>query len=233
LQSPLAATPPVGEAVVPRTVGRLLRSEDFKRLLATRPRAKSAHFVLHHLPEMPSVPVRPARKAALSFAGGLVQASTGLTDSSQDSLTAGVVLSTGHQSAEPGLVDNTVQGVQEVTNETPCVSTVATPPLAPQALWLGCVVPKRLARRAVTRNLLRRQMRQVVQEAQTGLPGGIWLLRMRLGFDKSAYPSASSAALRTAAREELQRLVAGRGRDDRPRGDGGRPNRPGLRDRIS
>jgi ribonuclease P protein component len=214
-------------------VGRLLRSEDFKRLLATRPRAKSAHFVLHHLPEMPSVPVRPARKGALSFAGGLVQASTGLTDSSQDSLTAGVVLSTGHQSAEPGLVDNTVQGVQEVTNETPCVPTVATPPLAPQALWLGCVVPKRLARRAVTRNLLRRQMRQVVQEAQTGLPGGIWLLRMRLGFDKSAYPSASSAALRTAAREELQRLVAGRGRDDRPRGDGGRPNRPGLRDRIS
>ncbi len=76
--------------------------------------------------------------------------------------------------------------------------------------WAGFVVPKRHARRAVTRNLIRRQMRQALADQQgepAGLPPGVWVLRLRQGFDRSLYPSAASAPLRRAAREELQHLV--------------------------
>ena len=76
--------------------------------------------------------------------------------------------------------------------------------------WAGYVVPKRQARRAVTRNLIRRQMRQVLSDQQRstdGLPGGIWVLRLRQGFEKAQFPSAASLPLRQAVREELRQLM--------------------------
>jgi len=79
------------------------------------------------------------------------------------------------------------------------------------ALRYGLVVPKRLARRAVTRNLLRRQMRQALldhHDALSAAPQGLWVLRLRSAFDTREYPSAASAALRQVARQELQALVA-------------------------
>jgi len=78
------------------------------------------------------------------------------------------------------------------------------------AAWAGYVVPKRHARRAVTRNLIRRQMRQALIEQQggdAGLPPGIWVLRLRQGFDRAQYPSAASAPLKAAVRDELARLL--------------------------
>jgi ribonuclease P protein component len=80
-----------------------------------------------------------------------------------------------------------------------------------QAAWAGYVVPKRHARRSVTRNLIRRQMRQVLADQQSGpegLPTGIWVLRLRQGFEVAQFPSAASNPLRQAVREEL-RLVVG------------------------
>lgn len=74
----------------------------------------------------------------------------------------------------------------------------------------GFVLPKRLAKRAVTRNLLRRQMREVLRDqerSQAGLPGGLWVMRLRSGFDPAAFPSAASASLRRAARAELRWLL--------------------------
>lgn len=79
-----------------------------------------------------------------------------------------------------------------------------------ETAWAGYVVPKRHARRAVTRNLLRRQMRQVLHEQQAaapGLPAGMWVLRLRQGFDRTAFPSAASTPLRQQARLELQALM--------------------------
>ncbi|MDT9002338.1 ribonuclease P protein component [Paucibacter sp. APW11] len=75
--------------------------------------------------------------------------------------------------------------------------------------WLGCVVPKRHARRSVTRSLLKRQIRAVFDgvEAQ-GLPAGLWVVRLRSPFDRKQFLSASSDALRAAARAELMQLVA-------------------------
>lgn len=72
--------------------------------------------------------------------------------------------------------------------------------------WLGSIVPKRHARRAVTRNLLRRQIREALSRHAGQLPPGLWLVRLRSPFAREQFPSASSQALRAAAGEELERL---------------------------
>ena len=82
----------------------------------------------------------------------------------------------------------------------------------PQGCWLGCLVPKRHARRAVTRSLLKRQMRAAAQRHAEAMAPGMWLLRLRSGFAASQFPSAGSRALREAARQELDALLIGRAR---------------------
>lgn len=79
---------------------------------------------------------------------------------------------------------------------------------APDELWLGCVVPKRHAKRSVTRSLLKRQMRGAVERHAGHLPPGLWLLRLRSPFAPAAFPSAASEALRRAVRTELEQLMA-------------------------
>jgi ribonuclease P protein component len=75
-------------------------------------------------------------------------------------------------------------------------------------LWIGCVVPKRHARRAVTRSLLKRQIRGAFCRHAATLPVGMWLVRLRAPFASSEFVSARSAALAAAARDELDRLLA-------------------------
>lgn len=79
---------------------------------------------------------------------------------------------------------------------------------APQP-WIGAVVPKRWARRAVTRNAIKRQIYAVVQDFETTLPVAAHVVRLRTAFDRKAFPSAESDALKRAVRAELQRLFAG------------------------
>lgn len=74
--------------------------------------------------------------------------------------------------------------------------------------WLGTVVPKRLAKRAVTRNLVKRQMREALRRHAGGLPAGLWLMKLRAGFDRQSFPSAASDALRACVRAELDDLLA-------------------------
>ncbi len=78
--------------------------------------------------------------------------------------------------------------------------------------WIGCVVPKRHARRAVTRSLLKRQIRLALQRHAPALPEGLWLVRLRGPFAPKLFPSAASDALRCAARDELEQLLARAGR---------------------
>jgi ribonuclease P protein component len=74
--------------------------------------------------------------------------------------------------------------------------------------WLGMVVPKRHARSAATRNLLRRQIRAAILRHESRLASGMWLVRLRAPFSRASYTSATSAALRCAARDELDGLLA-------------------------
>lgn len=85
-------------------------------------------------------------------------------------------------------------------------------PAAVQALpdgqWLGCVVPKRHARRAVTRSLIKRQIRAVFADAAGLLPPGLWVVRLRLPVDRKQFPSAASEPLKALVRAELLHLRA-------------------------
>lgn len=79
---------------------------------------------------------------------------------------------------------------------------------------VGVVVPRRLARRAVTRSLVKRQAYRALERIASGMACAadtrthLWVLRLRAGYDRARYPSAASDALRLAVREELEKLVA-------------------------
>ena len=71
---------------------------------------------------------------------------------------------------------------------------------------LGVVVPKRWAKRAVTRNTIKRQVFSVSQDFEPELPVAAYVVRLRSGFDRSHFPSATSEPLKAALRLELQQL---------------------------
>ncbi len=73
------------------------------------------------------------------------------------------------------------------------------------------MVPKRWAKRAVTRNAIKRQIYQVSTQFEPSLPVGAYLVRLRASFDASVFVSATSPALRKAVRQELGQLFAGAG----------------------
>ena len=75
-----------------------------------------------------------------------------------------------------------------------------------QDVWMGALVPKRWARRAVTRNAIKRQIYAVSASLETGLPTAAHVVRLRSGFDRARFVSASSDALKYAVRAELELL---------------------------
>lgn len=93
---------------------------------------------------------------------------------------------------------------------------------APQALfavrlpasepWVGVVLPKRWARRAVTRNAIRRQVYAVSRDIESSLPPAAHVVRLRTGFDRATFTSPSSVPLKQAVRAELEQLFARAGR---------------------
>jgi ribonuclease P protein component len=74
--------------------------------------------------------------------------------------------------------------------------------------WIGAVVPKRWAKRAVTRNGIKRQIYNVSAAFATGLPAAAHVVRLRMDFARANFPSAWSDALNAAVRGELQQLFA-------------------------
>jgi ribonuclease P protein component len=79
---------------------------------------------------------------------------------------------------------------------------------ATQDVWLGAMVPKRWARRAVTRNAIKRQIYTVSQaEGGPALPQAAHVVRLRSGFDRKEFVSATSDKLKAAVRAELQLLL--------------------------
>ena len=77
-----------------------------------------------------------------------------------------------------------------------------------QDVWIGAMVPKRWARRAVTRNAIRRQIYQVGSTFGAQLPRAAHVVRLRATFDRSQFISATSDVLKRAVRGELEQLFA-------------------------
>lgn len=82
--------------------------------------------------------------------------------------------------------------------------------------WLGAMVPKRWARRAVTRNTIKRQIYAVASDFAPRMPTAAHVVRLRAGFDRRHFVSATSDALRQAVRAELQQLFAAAERRSMP-----------------
>jgi ribonuclease P protein component len=90
------------------------------------------------------------------------------------------------------------------------VAATATQPYPAQAglsdVAMGAMVPKRWAKRAVTRNTIKRQIYSVGAEFESLLSAGAHVVRLRASFDKTQFPSATSDMLKTTVRCELQQL---------------------------
>ena len=84
---------------------------------------------------------------------------------------------------------------------------------APAGVWLGAMVPKRWAKRAVTRNTIKRQIYNVSSEFEPALQVAAHVVRLRAGFDRARFFSASSDALKLAVRKELVQLFCHATRD--------------------
>jgi ribonuclease P protein component len=186
-------------------LGRIVRPADYVRVLATPMRLRSPHFAVHHLEGRP-LPVKPAGRAAKSDAPDTASLST--------ELSTGAVPTQGVDVEDCG-------GAASRTDES-----TAPLPRGP-GRWLGLVVPKKHAKRAVTRTLVKRQIRNVAAQCAAQLEPGLWVVRQRSPFDPKQYPSAASDALKEAARAELRALFerAVRGERDRlkPREPKGKP----------
>jgi ribonuclease P protein component len=74
--------------------------------------------------------------------------------------------------------------------------------------WIGALIPKRWAKRAVTRNAIKRQIYTVSQTVEPPLPVAAHVVRLRAGFDRKQFESATSDALKRAVRAELQELFS-------------------------
>jgi len=75
-------------------------------------------------------------------------------------------------------------------------------------VWMGAMVPKRWAKRAVTRNAIKRQIYNVSIDFESILPVAAHVVRLRAGFERTQFTSATSDVLKTAVRQELQQLFA-------------------------
>ena len=68
------------------------------------------------------------------------------------------------------------------------------------------MVPKRWAKRAVTRNAIKRQIYNVSAECESSMQASAHVVRLRAGFDRAQFASATSDALKRAVRTELLKL---------------------------
>jgi ribonuclease P protein component len=195
-------------------LGRLVRPADYVRVLATPLRLRSPHFAVHHMDGRPLLLKRPMARADVVAVDAV--ASTQVEQSAHAPVTASLSteLSTGAPVALTEVVDDSV--------ETPAAR-------GGLVRWLGLVVPKRHAKRAVTRTLVKRQIRNVAAACAAQLEPGLWVVRLRSPFDPKHFTSAASDALKEAARDELRALFerAVRGERDRvkPRPPGDAPAR--------
>jgi ribonuclease P protein component len=72
--------------------------------------------------------------------------------------------------------------------------------------WIGAVVPKRHAKRAVTRNGIKRQIYAVSAAFEQRLPAAAHVVRLRTEFARKEFVSAWSDPLKAAVRGELLQL---------------------------
>jgi ribonuclease P protein component len=77
-----------------------------------------------------------------------------------------------------------------------------------RGVWLGAMVPKKWARRSVTRNAIKRQIYNVSADFEPLLSERAHVVRLRASFDRAHFVSATSDVLKMAVRDELRQLFS-------------------------
>lgn len=124
----------------------------------------------------------------------------------QAALAGGTVSRTAHFALHRLLL-NAGEGIPKATPDTAGPAPDEAQALfALDGVWIGAMVPKRWARRAVTRNTIKRQIYAVSSHFAHRLPQAAHVVRLRAAFDRRHFISASSRLLKRAVREELEQL---------------------------
>jgi ribonuclease P protein component len=115
------------------------------------------------------------------------------------------------RASDPQLALPLPPALVELSTGEPAPQSLLVDDSSAQGCWLGMVVPKRHARRAVTRNLIKRQIKNVAELALLAssskvLPG-LWVVRLRAPFDRAQFLSPGSDVLRDAVSQELDAVL--------------------------
>ena len=127
----------------------------------------------------------------------------------QAALAGGIVSRTAHFALHRlVLVANKRQDATQLSTGPEKLSTgpASQALFASMALGLGAMAPKRWAKRAVTRNTIKRQIYHVAALFGDRLPEAAYVVRLRATFDRKEFVSATSEPLRIAIRTELLQL---------------------------
>jgi ribonuclease P protein component len=173
--------------------------------LGSRPVSRTPHFFLHalHLTEQakPCLSAVAATVAADASSSSANAAAAAKNESHPDKL------STGGPAQAEVLVDDLLADISP---------SGFSDGMGAQGWRLGLVLPKKQARRSVTRSLIRHQAREALRRhvpavladaRRQGIDG--WVVRLRAPFDRQQFRSAASDALKALVREELDALWRG------------------------
>ncbi|NBX15420.1 MAG: ribonuclease P protein component [Betaproteobacteria bacterium] len=97
----------------------------------------------------------------------------------------------------------------DVTTPNPqqCLTPADQGVMVAQGLCMATLIPKRWAKRAVTRNAVRRQIMTAFSNEQNNLMPVPHLVRLQSSFDIKTYNSASSETLKNAVAQEMAQLI--------------------------
>ncbi|PXW99469.1 ribonuclease P protein component [Sphaerotilus hippei] len=102
--------------------------------------------------------------------------------------------------ADPELSTGDAGETPELVDDLPVAGTA-------HRLRVGLVVPKRHAKRSVTRNLVKRHCRVAIDRHLPQLAVGDWVLRLRAPIDRKVFTSASSSVLADGLRAEIEQVI--------------------------
>lgn len=162
--------------------------------LALRPRLRSADF-------QQALGTRPVARSA-HFSVHVAHPSLQRQFSVATASAPTQELSTGPDAEVPMLVDE-----------------VRSRPASPHRVWrLGLVLPKRMARRSVTRSLIKHQVRDLWRQHAAALEAAGWLseqqpvldwvVRLKAPWPREEFTSAASGPLKAQVRDELSAMLA-------------------------
>ena len=99
------------------------------------------------------------------------------------------------------------QAPQVGAEKSTCEDSHASVLFPIQSMWIGAMVPKRWARRAVTRNAIKRQIYTVSADFLHNYPQAAFVVRLRKEFSRKEFLSATSSHLKEAVRAEVVVLM--------------------------